>query len=108
MLRWADPVRHVYKKVIVRDGVVAGAVLLGDTSSVGVLTRTFDRATPLPPERLHLLFPGRVSAAVTADHADDDVVCTCNAETRATNGCGTCSPTVSALIAARRPAPAEV
>jgi NAD(P)H-nitrite reductase large subunit len=28
VLQWADPARHVYKKLVVRDGVVTGAILL--------------------------------------------------------------------------------
>ena len=125
VLQWADPVRGVYKKVTVRDGVVVGAVLLGDLSTVGTLTQAFERRTPLPAERLHLLFAG-VGVAAPADPAsfdDDDLVCMCNAvtagtlrdctsrglrsvaeaaaETRATTGCGTCTSSVAALLASR-------
>jgi assimilatory nitrate reductase electron transfer subunit len=130
VLQWADPVRHVYKKLVVRDGVVTGAVLLGDLSTAGAVTQAFDRATPLPVDRLHLLFAGLGSAAAATepeDLDDDAVVCTCNAvsagdlracaddgcrtvadaasATRATTGCGTCSPVVAALLASRRPVP---
>ena len=130
VLQWADPVRHVYKKVVVRDGVVVGAVLLGDSSTAGVVTQSFDRATRLPADRLHLLFAGRTTDEPSAELADHDVVCTCNAvcagairacagrglrtvpdvaaETRATTGCGTCTSTVRALLAAHRPVPVEV
>ena len=116
VLQWADPARHVYKKLVVRDGVVTGAILLGDLSTAGVVTQAFDRATPLPAERLHLLFAG-LGSRRGADAADDDVVCTCNAvtagrlracgartlaeaalATRATTGCGTCASSVAALL----------
>ena len=122
VLAFSDPVRHVYKKVVVRDGVVTGAVLLGDLSTVGALTQAFDRATPLAADRLHLLFAG-LGGAAPADAAvldDDAVVCTCNAvtagavracaadgcrtvaeiacETRATTGCGTCTGAVARLV----------
>jgi len=50
VLQWADPARSVYKKLVVRHGVVAGAVLLGDLSTAGVVTQAFDRGTPLPAE----------------------------------------------------------
>ncbi len=122
VLVFADPVRHVYKKVVVRDGVVTGAVLLGDLSTVGTLTQAYDRATPLAAARLHLLWVGAVGAAPVdpADLADDAVVCTCNAvtagavracaadgcrtvadvacATRATTGCGSCTGPVERLL----------
>ena len=122
VLVFADPVRHVYKKVVVRDGVVTGAVLLGDLSTVGTLTQAYDRATPLAAARLHLLFAGAVGASPVdaADLADDAVVCTCNhvtagavracaadgcrtvadvaCATRATTGCGSCTGSVERLL----------
>jgi assimilatory nitrate reductase electron transfer subunit len=120
VLQWADPVRHVYKKLVVRDGVVTGAILLGDLSTAGVVTQAFDRRTPLPIERLHLLFVG-LSATAPDEAADDDVICTCNAvtagalracgartvseaalATRATTGCGTCAASVGALLLPER------
>ncbi len=116
VLQFADPVRHVYKKLVVTDGVVTGAVLLGDLSTVGAVTQAFDRGTVLPAERLHLLFAG-LSAGAPAEPEDADVVCTCNAvtagalrtcgartvpeaalATRATTGCGTCTSSVAALL----------
>ena len=125
VLSYADPVRHVYKKLVVRDGVVTGAVLLGDLSTAGPLTQAFDRATLLPAERLHLLFSGlgTVAEVDPASLADDAAVCTCNAvsagavracsgrtvaevalATRATTGCGGCRPLVEALLRTRAPA----
>lgn len=122
VLQYADPVRHVYKKVVVRGGVVVGAILLGDTSTAGAVTQAFDRATPLPHDRLHLLFRGLGNGAEPAVD-DRDVVCTCNGvtagtlrgcgartlaeaveQTRATTGCGTCTPSVRALLEQRAPA----
>ena len=124
VLAFADPVRHVYKKLVVRDGVVVGAVLLGDLSTAGPLTQAFDRGDPLPEDRLHLLFRGlgAVAPVDAADLPDDAAVCTCNAvtagavracagrsvaevvlATRATTGCGGCRSTVEALVASRAP-----
>ena len=121
VLQWADPARHVYKKLVVRDGVVTGAVLLGDLSTAGLVTQAFDRGTPLPAERLHLLFAG-LSAGAPAEVDDEAVVCTCNAvtagalrqcgartvpeaalATRATTGCGTCASSVAALLSRTTP-----
>ena len=109
----SDPTRHVYKKLVVRDGVLVGAVLLGDLSTVGTVTQAFDRGTSLPEVRTGLLVAPRVGKAVLED---EDVVCNCNnvtagelrdsdchsvAEaalaTRATTGCGTCTSAVAAL-----------
>lgn len=124
VLSFADPIRHVYKKLVVRDGVVTGAVLLGDLSTAGTVTQAFDRATPLPADRLHLLFAGlgTLAPVAPADRPDDAVVCTCNqvtagalracaasgcrsvedaaAATRATTGCGGCRADVAGLLAA--------
>lgn len=135
VLQFADPVRHVYKKVVVRDGVVVGAVLLGDLSTAGVVTQAFDRGTPLPADRLHLLFGGLGAgpARSPVDLPDDAVVCTCNQvtagalracaadgcrtvegaaiATRATTGCGGCAGPVAELLAscpAATPGPVPV
>ena len=122
VLVFADPARQVYKKLVLRHDILVGALLLGDLSTAGAVTQAFDRALPLPPDRTHLLFAPR--RAATAELADDDVVCTCNAvtagtlrasgchslaeaalATRATTGCGTCAHTVAGLL--RRPALAK-
>ena len=121
VLQWADPARHVYKKLVVRDGVVTGAVLLGDLATAGLVTQAFDRGTALPADRLHLLFAG-ASGGPPAEVEDDAVVCTCNAvtagalrrcgartvpeaalATRATTGCGTCASSVAALLERSKP-----
>lgn len=116
VLVFADPVRQVYKKLVVRDGVLVGALLVGDLSTVGPVTQAFDRGTPLPVDRTSLLFAPR-RAAAAGDLADGDTVCTCNAvtagqirgsgcrtvaevalRTRATTGCGTCTSLVRTLM----------
>ena len=43
---YAEPGRGVYRKLIVRDGKLAGAILLGDTSAAPALQQLFDRSTP--------------------------------------------------------------
>lgn len=116
----ADPTRHVYKKLVVRDGRLAGALLVGDLATVGPVTQHFDRQTPLPADLVSLLVPPRRAEAVVAD---EDTVCTCNAvtagqirgsgcrtvaevalKTRATTGCGTCTSAVAKLLAPAAPA----
>lgn len=116
---YTDPSRHVYKKLVVRDDVLVGAILLGDTATAGKVTQAFDRATPLPEDRLGLLFAPRKVAAAPEALSDDAVVCTCNAvtagklrhsgcrtvaevalKTRATTGCGGCASVVQEVLAA--------
>jgi NAD(P)H-nitrite reductase large subunit len=101
----------------VRDGVLVGAVLLGDLSTVGAVTQHVERGTPLPADRTSLLVAPRRADAVVEDA---DTVCTCNAvtageirgsgcrsvaevalKTRATTGCGTCTSVVARLLASR-------
>jgi NAD(P)H-nitrite reductase large subunit len=113
----SDPARHVYKKLVVRDGVLVGAVLLGDLSTAGPVTQHLERGTPLPADRTALLVPPRRASAVPEDA---DTVCTCNAvtagqirqsgcrsvaevalKTRATTGCGTCTSVVASLLQSR-------
>lgn len=47
VLRFSDPTRGVYLKVVVRDGLLVGAALLGDVSKAAMLTQAFDKGTPL-------------------------------------------------------------
>ncbi|MGH3719574.1 MAG: nitrite reductase large subunit NirB [Pseudonocardiaceae bacterium] len=122
-VRFSEPRRGVYKSVVVRDGKLVGATLLGDTGKVAFLTQAFDRALPLPEERVELLFElaapdGKQGAA----EMDDSVqVCNCNgvskgdlvgcvqagttsvvgvmAATRAGKGCGACKGLVCDIVA---------
>ena len=119
-----DPGKQVYKKLVIRDNVLVGALLLGDTATAGKVTQAFDRETPMPDDRMSFLFAPR-RAAAPEDLADEDTVCTCNAvtaghlrqsgcrtvaeaalKTRATTGCGTCTSAVQGLLASC-PAPLE-
>lgn len=113
----ADPARHIYKKLVVQDGVLVGALLVGDLSTVGVVTQAFEQGSPLGADRTSLLVAPRRGSAVLED---DDTVCVCNAvtagelrgsgcrslaevasKTRATTGCGTCTAVVKTLLAPR-------
>jgi assimilatory nitrate reductase electron transfer subunit len=124
VVRFTDPTRGTYKKVVIRDGRLVGAILLGETGTAGFLTQLYDRADPLPADRLHLLFPGLPAAATAADTPvripDTATVCQCNnvtkgrirasweagaravtdiaADTRATTGCGGCRDTVEGIL----------
>lgn len=125
VIRFSDPARRVYKKLLIKDGRVTGAILLGDTATAGSVTQLFDRGAKAPADPLPLLFTGlrRADAEVVADPAhipDRATVCSCNsvtkgqitacwlagarsvagiaAGTRATTGCGGCTDTVKGLV----------
>lgn len=57
VIRLADGTRGAYRTVVVRDGRLAGGVLLGDLGAVAGLARTWQDDEPLPPAMslLHLL-----------------------------------------------------
>ncbi len=119
---FSEPKRGVYKSVVIRDGKLMGATLLGDVGKVAFLMQAFDRGMPLPEERIELLFdigapPDEVGAA---ELADDAQVCNCNgvskgaiaacvkggtktvagvmAATRAGKGCGSCKTLVQQIV----------
>jgi nitrite reductase (NADH) large subunit len=119
---FAEPGRGVYKSVIVRDGRLVGATLLGDVSTVAFLTQAYDRAMPLPAERARLLFDlaAPAAAASPAELDGDAQVCNCNGvskadlvttvnggvksvagvmdRTRAGKGCGSCKDLVREIV----------
>jgi nitrite reductase (NADH) large subunit len=122
VVRFVEPRKGVYKSVVVRDGKLVGATLLGDTDKVAFLTQSFDRGLPLPEERVELLFSlAGPSEAEGAAEMDDSVqVCNCNgvakgaltacvaagehsvagvmAKTRAGKGCGSCKSLVAQIV----------
>ncbi|GAB3973708.1 FAD-dependent oxidoreductase [Actinoallomurus acanthiterrae] len=123
VVRFADPTRGTYKKVVIRDDRLIGAILIGETTTAGLLTQLYDRAAPVPSDRLGLLFHGLnpVTPAETPVRMPDAAtICACNnvskgriracweaggrdvadvaAETRATTGCGGCRDTVAGIL----------
>ncbi|HEX4610802.1 MAG TPA: FAD-dependent oxidoreductase [Urbifossiella sp.] len=112
--------RGVYRKLVIRDGKLAGAVVVGEADSAPALARWFDRADPLPPNRLDVFCSPDVSAA-----AGDPEVCNCHhvtesavvaavrdgctslpqlsAATKAGTGCGTCRGALAKLILKNSP-----
>jgi nitrite reductase (NADH) large subunit len=122
VLAFSEPRKGVYKSLIIRDGRLVGATLVGDVKNVAFLMQAFDRGLALPEERVELMFdlggpPAEVSAAELADEAQ---VCNCNGvskaairatvdsgcktvsgvmdRTRAGKGCGTCKPLVAQIV----------
>jgi assimilatory nitrate reductase electron transfer subunit len=124
VLHFADPARGTYKKLVIRDGRVTGAILLGDIDTVGTVTQLFDQGAPAPADRVSLLFSGLRGGAAGADDPaampPAATACHCNgvpvsairasvqagartaeavaAATRATTGCGTCRGVVAGLV----------
>jgi len=121
-LQFSEPRRGVYKTIVVRDGKLIGAALLGDLSKVSFLTQAYDRGTPLPQERLSLMFDlGTPTPQVGVEElADDAQACNCNGvskgaiaacvaagtrtvkgvmdATRAGTGCGACKDLVGQIV----------
>jgi nitrite reductase (NADH) large subunit len=121
-IQFTEPKRGTYKKLIVRDGRLVGGILMGDISKAAYLMQAFDKESPLPEERLSLLFDlGTPSQKVTLDEMPADAqVCNCNGvnkeaigacvaagmrtatavmnATRAGKGCGSCKGLVNELV----------
>lgn len=121
-VQFSEPKHGIYKTIVVRDGKLVGATLVGDVSKVAFLMQAFDRGLPLPEERISLMFdigtpPAEVGAA---ELSDDAQVCNCNgvskatlvacvqggeksvagvmAATRAGKGCGSCKTLVAQIV----------
>ena len=119
---FSEPKRGTYKKLIIRDGILIGAMMLGDLNKVAYLMQAFDRGTPLPEERLSLLFDiGAPSVEATMlEMPDTAQICNCNGvskgqirkcvevgkrslkmvmeATRAGMGCGSCKKLVQEVV----------
>ncbi|HET6530512.1 MAG TPA: nitrite reductase large subunit NirB [Actinoplanes sp.] len=122
LLEFAEPRKGVYQNVIIRDGRLVGATLVGDARKAAFLMQAYDRGLPLPEERAGLLFDlgGPPASLGPAEMADDTQVCNCNGvtkgtiaacvqggcrtvtgvmdKTRAGKGCGTCKPLVQRIV----------
>jgi NAD(P)H-nitrite reductase large subunit len=121
----ANPIRGSYRKLVIRDGVVDAAVLLGDLSRIGLLTQLFDRRTVLGEgEPGQLILGARPPGEGSVRLPDDVEVCTCAGvsagriracadladvvgTTRAMTGCGGCAGTVRELLASRALRPTQ-
>jgi nitrite reductase (NADH) large subunit len=121
-VQYVEPKHGVYKTLVVRDGKLVGATLVGDVSKVAFLMQAFDRGLPLPAERVSLMFDIGTPDAATgaAELSDDAQVCNCNGvskaaivscvnaghtslasvmnATRAGKGCGSCKSLVAQIV----------
>ena len=123
VVQFTEPKKGTYKKLIIRNGRLLGSILLGDISKSAYLMQAFGQETPLPEERLSLLFDlGAPAEKVTfAEMAPSMQVCNCNGvskgalvecvlsgkrtpksvmeKTRAGMGCGACKGLVNEIVA---------
>jgi nitrite reductase (NADH) large subunit len=116
--------RGAYRKMIVRDGKLVGALFVGNTEAAASLVQLYDRGDTLPADPLEALCP---SAAFGAGAPADRLICTCHKVsearlcdaiaagactvealgelTKAGTGCGSCKPDLVQLIAKQAPPP---
>ena len=122
---YREPSRGIYKKLIVRGGHIAGAILLGDIEAASTLMQMFLGNVQAPARRADLLFgsPSGVSLLKASDLPDNAQICNCNgvskkqiveaievkgcqsvskigACTRAGSGCGSCKSLVAQILEA--------
>jgi nitrite reductase (NADH) large subunit len=120
---YREPSKGLYKKLIVRSGRIAGAILLGDIESAGTLMQMFFSGAKAPARRADLLFgsPTGVALLKASDLPDNAQICNCNgiskativdaiqnqsclsvskvgARTKAGLGCGSCKSLVAQLL----------
>lgn len=122
IVQFTEPKKGTYKKLIIRDGRLTGGILLGDIGKAAYLMQAFDRGTPLPEDRLALLFDiGAPAKKPSLDEMPADAqICNCNGvskgaivgcvkggkrspkavmdATRAGTGCGSCKSAVTELV----------
>ena len=122
VVTYVEPSQRIYKKLIVRDGLIAGAILLNDGLSSPRLLQAFDRDEKLPDSRAELLFgiSGGLPSVDVASLPDDTQICNCNGvskgqivaavkagsrslkavcdATRAGTGCGSCKSQVQEIL----------
>lgn len=122
VVTYAEPSRGVYKKLIVRNNRLAGAILLGDGPLVPAIAQAFAESIPLAENRAELLFPVTTDMVLPSPERIPDTaqICDCNAvtkaqivkavlsgarsvqavcqATRASTGCGSCRPEVQRIV----------
>ncbi len=134
----AEPVRYedralgVYKKLTVRDGKLAGVILVGDTSDSHRYMEWLRTGASLVEQRRHLLFPPPAAdvGLDVAEMSDSATICGCvgvtkkqiihaihdrgvntlsqlKETTRASTGCGSCTQLCQDLLRAVAPEFAE-
>jgi NAD(P)H-dependent nitrite reductase large subunit len=121
VVTYTEPSRGIYKKVIVRNQRLAGAIVIGDGAAVPAILRAFADSAIVPENRADLMFrPADAYPARPQSVPDTALICNCNGvtkaqiieavlggargfravcdATRASTGCGSCKPEVQAII----------
>jgi nitrite reductase (NADH) large subunit len=127
-VRYEDPSLGIYKRLSIKDGKLAGFILVGDTAESRTYLEWARAAKDLTAMRRHLLFPpaDQDAGLDVAQMADRETVCGCMGVTkgaiiqaihgqgvntlaqlkectRASTGCGSCTSTCQALLKAVAP-----
>ncbi len=122
---YREPRQGIYKKLVVRQGTIAGAILLGETEAASTLMQMFMAGSTVPERRADLFFgsPTGVALLKASDLPDNAQICNCNgvskrqivdaiqnkgcqtvtkvgACTKAGIGCGSCKGLVAQLLEA--------
>ncbi|MBB6734849.1 nitrite reductase large subunit NirB [Cohnella zeiphila] len=126
-LRYQDEIDGVYKKIVLRDDKLVGAVLFGDTSDGASLFSIMKKGESIKGREKELLLGFSAGAAPASPTsrleamADDEIICGCNgvskatiaeaiqskgcstvgeikACTKASGSCGGCKPLVEGLL----------
>ena len=115
--------RNIYKKIVIRDEKILGAILLGDTEYADTLMQMFMAGQKIPENPSELLFGTVAGDALmnAADLPDNAQICNCNgvckkeivnvivndncqsvsavgAKTKAGKGCGSCRSVIAQII----------
>ncbi len=121
VVSYAEPSRGIYKKLVVRNGRLAGALVMGDGAIVPSLLHAYAESTLLADNRAELLFRNVDLGPQASDVIPDTAqICNCNAvskaqiiesvlagarslgavcaATRAGTGCGSCKPEVQEIL----------
>ncbi|MDQ4085486.1 MAG: FAD-dependent oxidoreductase [Actinomycetota bacterium] len=114
VVEMANPLHGAYRKLVMREGVVRAAVLVGDLARVGSITQHYDRGSVLGAAEAGWLLCGDPPAG-PVETPDDAEVCSCAgvtagriracsdlddavATTRAGTGCGGCRDSIRRLL----------
>jgi nitrite reductase (NADH) large subunit len=109
---------NAYRKMVVREGRLVGAMLVGNTAATAALVQLFDRGDPMPDDPLEAL-----CQSLTSKTNAERVICNCHKvsdrvlieaiengadsvaalgeQTKAGTGCGSCKADLGQLLAAR-------
>src|SRR5207253_2570638 len=84
VVTYAEASRGVYKKLVVRNNRLVGAIVIGDGTAVPSLLRVFSESTIVPEDRAELLFRA-IAVAPSQPQAlpDTALICNCNGVTKA-------------------------